>query len=104
MKIINSLAPIVLITVLAMPVSAVNADTEEVIGVEDLDEVQSEPGIVQTLVLPDGRDFALPEPGMEVRYEALTAEGSPELDDVLLVANEEGEIGAQIGEAGLAWV
>lgn len=95
--------PLKLVTIIAagsllFTASPAFASESEAYNLDDLPNVESKPGVEQTLVLSDGRDFAIPEPGMEVSYEAIVAEGSPEVPKILLVADENGEVAVRIGD------
>lgn len=99
MKIIR-VTPIVLLCVAAMTLSPSpsQANDADYIGLPDLDSVRATSHKDLILVLPDGGDFAIPDPGMEVHYEALTAVGSDEAREVLVVADEGGYVAAQVGD------
>ena len=70
----------------------------EVLVLDDIVVAEALPDTEQVLVLPDGRDIAIPEPGMEVSVHAATVEGAPEIPRTLVTASVEGEIGVKIGE------
>lgn len=93
-----SVASVVLVGVFASVVSPAIATGGETYSLDDLPAVESTPGVEQVLILPEGQDFVIPEPGMEVRYEAIAAEGAPEVLEVLLVADEDGDVAARVGD------
>lgn len=85
------------VTCVGTPAFATEAEPE-VYALEDLREVEAISEVEQVLLLPDGRDIAIPDPGMEVSFDAATAEGALEVPRMLVTASPEGEVGVKIGE------
>ncbi len=95
--------PLKLVTVVAVgsmlfTASPALANESETYTLDHLANIESVPGVDQILVLSDGRDFAIPDPGMEVSYEAIVAEGYPEVPGILLTSDENGQVAIQIGD------
>ncbi|QBE49716.1 matrixin family metalloprotease [Leucobacter triazinivorans] len=90
--------PVALAALVVLPASPAQALDDETIHLEELATVHVAEEETTFLILPDGREFALPPPGFEVAAEALTTEGSPEVLPVLIVTDEDGAAAIRIGD------
>lgn len=57
---------------------------------------------VEVVDVTPGRSFTVPDEGTAVTFSAVTAEGSPSVDDVTIARSDDGQVAVEVGEDGEA--